>query len=403
MAIYTSAILISLILIWIINNIFINRHSFGYYFFSIISLLPTTIIAGIRDLTVGTDIRHYITPNFTVAQNYYNLIDYVRYVNNIKTAYVDTVNHTEMGYSVLVYIVAKLSSNPMWLLFTIQAITVLAIYIGLNVFHTKNNQISVTFGMMVYYTLFFGPSLNIMRQTLAASLVFLSVALLYRNFYIRSFIILLIATQFHLSSLVGIIIFVIYIWVRNSKKNKLTFNIPSFVYMLVVFMVVLVTGPLVFKGLQYIVGQTSLLQKYSSSLDYTGGYSLSGTLLFVISDFFLFIILNIVEKIQKFSIFDKKDYLAYLFYILTLFTVFFFGMYSFQNVVPRLGIFFSIFRVASYSYYISKIKALDLKIISSISVTILLFVIFFKVTLSGSGEIFPYTSQILFNFINNLV
>lgn len=403
MAIYISAILLSLILILITNSIFVEQHSFGYYLFSIISLLPTTVIAGIRDLTVGTDIRHYITPNFSAAQSYHSLFDYISYVNNIKTAYVDTVNHTEMGYSVLVYVIAKVSANPMWLLFTLQAITVISIYVGLNILHRKNNQISVTFGMLVYYTIFYGPSLNIMRQSLAASLVFLSFTLLYKKLFIRSFITILVASQFHLSSLIGIVVFIIYILVQRRKKNKFTFNLPSSVYVMILFFIVLVAGPLIFKALQYTVSQISLLQKYSSSLDYTGGYSISGTLLFVISDLVLFIILNIAEKVQKSQIFDKEDNLSYLFFITTLFTAFFFGMYSFQNVVPRLGIFFSIFRVAAYSYYISKIKALDLRIVSSIIVILLLFVIFFKVTLSGSGEIFPYKSEIWDNFINNIV
>lgn len=403
MTIYISAILISLVLIWITNIIFNKKNSFGYYLFSVISLLPTTIVAGIRDLTVGTDIRHYVSTNFSAALNYSNLFDYVKYVNSVKTGYVDTVNHTEMGYSVLVYVIAKLSDNPMWLLFTLQAVTVVSIYVGLNVFNAKNTQISVTFGMMVYYTIFYGPSLNIMRQTMAASLVFLSVALLYRKFYIRSFIILLIATQFHLSSIMGIVIFIIYFWIWKYKKNQYTLRLPSSISLAALFVGVLVTGPIVFKGLQYVVGQLPLLQKYSSSLDYTGGYSFSGTLLFVISDFVLFIIINIVEKIQNSSIIDNKDDLSYLFYVTTLFTVLFFGIYSFQNVVPRLGMFFAIFRIASYSYYISKIKALDLKIICSIVITILLFIIFFKVTLSGSGEIFPYTSEIWFNFINTII
>ncbi|WP_349531153.1 EpsG family protein [Leuconostoc mesenteroides] len=403
MVIYISAILISLTLIWITNTVFTKKKYFGYYLFSVVSLLPTTIVAGIRDLTVGTDIRHYITPNFNAAQNYYNLFDYVSYVNSIKTAYVDTVNHTEMGYSVLVYLVAKLSSNPMWLLFTLQAITIVSIYIGLNIFHEENNRISVTFGMVVYYTLFFGPSLNIMRQTLAASLVFLSIALLCKKSYISSFVTVLIALQFHLSSLTGLVIFVVYFCIERFKKNKITLNFPSSVYMIILFIIVLVTGPVVFKGLQYIVTQISFLQKYASSLDYTGGYTISGTVLFVISDLIIFMIINVVEKIQKSNIIDKDDHLSYLFFITTLFSVFFFGIYSFQNVVPRLGIFFSIFRIASYSYYISKIKALDLRIICNVGITMLLFIIFFKVTLSGSGEIFPYTSEIWDNFINTII
>lgn len=401
MAIYLIAITMTLILIFITNAIFIKKESFAYYFFSIVSLLPATAIAGVRDLTIGTDIRHYVVPNFLAAQNFSNMFDYVRFVNSISTSYVDTVNHTEIGYSMLVFAVSKFTSNPGWLMFILQGLTVLGVYIGLNLFKNGDPRVSVTLGMTVYYTLFFGPSLNVMRQSLAASLVFLAVALFYKKNYIKSCIIFLIATQFHLTSIIGIIIFLIWIYMRsNYRKPNLT-KIPPIVYILIVFFSMLVIGPWIFRILQFLISNVSFLQKYTASLDSTGGYSISGTVLFVISDVILFLTISILNLGQNSLIIEKENKLSRFLFTIVLISVFFYGMYAFQNVIPRLGIFFAIFRVFSYSYYLSKIRDSGIRMLTKIFFVSLLFIIFVKVTTSGSGEIYPYTSETLSQLINS--
>lgn len=403
MTVYIYSISLSLMLIWLTNKFIFKKNATFYWFFSIISLLPTTIIAGVRNLTVGTDIRHYIAPNFTAALNFNNLFEYVQFVTNTKSAYVDTVNHTEMGYSVIVYLVSRLTDNPMWLLFTLQAISVLAVYYSIYLLRLEYPKISITFGMLVYYTLFYGPSLNIMRQTVAASLVLLATMLLVRRHPIVAVVVFFIAIQLHISSLIGIVIFLIYLIRTHKFKRSLKLTIPYFWYILLCYIVVLEIGPIIFKGIQVFTMYIPILQKYSASFGSIGGLSNRQTLLMVVSDLVIFAIIGLVDVIQKDKIIDSEDWISIFFFQITVITTLFYGMYSFQTVIPRLGLFFAVFRVVSYSYYFSKINKAIVRIFCYILMIIVLFFVFFRITLSGSGEIFPYTSDILTNWISNII
>ncbi|APR27976.1 hypothetical protein BTW26_02640 [Pediococcus acidilactici] len=390
MGIYFYSICLSVVLIYLVNKVLSRKNSIIYWALSVVALLPTTIVAGVRDLTIGTDIQHYVTNNFLAAQGYNNLFKYLNYINNIKTAYVGSVNHTEPGYSVIVFLVSRFTSDVHWLLFTLQMLTVLFVYIGLVNFH-KQFDGSITMGMIVYDFLFFGPSLNIMRQSLAAAVVFMGVSLLLENRIKLAVMCFFIASLFHLTALISLVFVVFYFYFRSKENQPQSreFLFGRFITIIIIFVGVYLVCPYLFKGIQIIVSFIPFLSKYGPSFDVQTGYKLFGTFMFVVTDF-------IMIGLSSFNVGSReKGLLSRFFFASICLTVFFYAIYKYQSVIPRLGIYFAILRIAAYPYYLSIEKYFSMKLLISILLIISLALSFVYTTQSGSGEIYPYTSQAL--------
>lgn len=123
--------------------------------------MPMAIIAGMRDLTIGTDIQNYGLFNFESALQFKNIFDYVKYIKY--------TNGVEYGYSVFNYLVSRFTNSINVFFFLLNLLTILFIILGLNVLGDKVNfELSI----IIYYLLFWSGSLNVMRQSLAASIVF---------------------------------------------------------------------------------------------------------------------------------------------------------------------------------------------------------------------------------------
>ena len=391
MEVYFYSIVLSLIMIYFINRLSPSKSGGVYWVLSILSLLPTTIVAGIRDLTIGTDIQHYVTTNFLAAREYSKLFEFVDFIQNTKTAFVGSVNHTESGYSVLTYLVSRYTEDVHWLLFTLQFLTIISVYIGLVNF-SKNLKINISMGMFIYYFVFYGPSLNIMRQTLAASIVFLGMSYLAQNKLKTSIMMILLASFFHLSAMIALFSVIIYkiIAYKNNPNSSYIIQFSRITTLLLIFGVMYVMGEKVFNALQNIVSLIPFLSKYSASFEIQSGYGFLGTISFFISDFIIVGLASIYEnKDEKNSVLNK------FFFINICLTVFLFTIYKYQTVIPRLAIYFSIMRIVSYPYFIKQEKNTVIKIVMVIIMVIVLITFFVITTKSGSGGIYPYTSQIL--------
>jgi transmembrane protein EpsG len=393
MEIYFYSICLSVVLVYLINKVLSSKKSIIYWILSVIALLPTTIVAGVRDLTIGTDIKHYVVTNFLAARGYSNLFDYVSYIDNIKTAFVGAVNHTEAGYSVIVFLISRFTGDVHWLLFTLQMLTILFVYIGLVNFHNQFG-ISITMGLLIYDFLFFGPSLNVMRQSLAAAIVFFGVSLLLGDRIKMALFYFLVACLFHLTALISIplIVFYLYLKKRDKKFQAEGILFGRFIILVFIFIIVYLFGARLFKGIQIVVSFIPFLSKYAPSFGVQTGYKLFGTLMFVITDF-------VIVGMTSFNVDSKKRGIVSSFFFGSIcLTVLFYTIYKYQSVIPRLGIYFAMIRMVAYPYYLKIEKDFLMRLLISGLLVVTLIWTFIYTTQSGSGEIYPYASQILQNF-----
>lgn len=353
----------------------------------ILSLMPMAIIAGMRDLTIGTDIQNYGLFNFESALQFKNIFDYVKYIKY--------TNGVEYGYSVFNYLVSRLTNSINVFFFLLNLLTILFIILGLNVLGDKVNfELSI----IIYYLLFWSVSLNVMRQSLAASIVFFAFSLYMSNNKLFYFILLiLLASSIHQTALLAILLPIILKITPFKLKIKnvaiwfllglisITFFNPNnrFVITLMNSLPILNKYHNLFinGGMQYITGGQGMQLRY---------------VLFRIIPSCVFIVLALLYKGSK----DKEEgrIINFLF-LMTLVSVFFEFVNMNSGVLSRLGMYFSVFQIIFISFLLKrKLSRRNIIVFFiSLSVSILFFVVVIK---SGSGELYPYSSTILNSIIH---
>lgn len=211
--IYLSVFLLSLVSMWLGQNqmntannsvIGIRQKKFWSIFFFTVSLLFPVLLAGCRDISVGTDIKGYIIPNFEFAKD--ESLNFVSFYNSMPVK-------TEILYAVVLYIFGKLDN--LFLLFTV--IEILAIFPIFIVLIKMRRQISMPLGMAMYYFFFYNFGLSATRQIISMSFLLLAYYYLDQREYKRGIIISIIAFLFHSSV---IIIAFLYISINLILKSR---------------------------------------------------------------------------------------------------------------------------------------------------------------------------------------
>jgi len=231
-----------------------------------IALFLPCLLAGLRANCVGTDVSVYLEPMFNLAINtdsFKNFLAGTWY----QGWYVRGVADIEIGFSILVFFVAKVFKNMFVLQFIIQFLTIVPIYIGLRIRKEENLWI----GMTVYFCMFYNISLNIMRQLIAISILFLALQYFLEDkkklFLLYSFI----ACSFHNVAILGFLLPFLYKFINlklfkkgNSfKKSKFKLYILTICGLILVLTQNLIIDILNSLGLSwyvhYITGEISFL------------------------------------------------------------------------------------------------------------------------------------------------
>lgn len=184
---------------------------------SCVALAIPCLIAALRAQTIGTDVMVYVKPLTQGAILAEDLKDYFHtYWYSIwHNIY---VKDFEYGFSLLVYLLAKLTKNMGVVLLVIQMLTVIPIYITLS---RHRKTFPVWLGMLVYYLLFFNASLNVMRQWIAMAFLLLSLQMLMEKKPIATVLLCLVAVMFHYTSLIVVLLYGIYWLLQRSDRCAL--------------------------------------------------------------------------------------------------------------------------------------------------------------------------------------
>ena len=195
------------------NNIFSLSLVFG-------GLLIPCVFAALRSMTVGVDIKVYVTPFYDFALNH-NFIQLIEKANSA----------TGLAFAALIYICAKFF-NVHILLFLIEVLIIFPLYHALRLL---NEKLSPAVGMLIFYFLFYNLTLCVMRQGIAMSFILLSYAYFEKKKCIPSIVFSIVAVMFHKSSALIILFIFIVLLILNSKKKRT--NLILFVFFLAIFFV----------------------------------------------------------------------------------------------------------------------------------------------------------------------
>ncbi|MDR1698892.1 MAG: EpsG family protein [Prevotellaceae bacterium] len=203
---YLTCFAISTFLFWLGQNIKPARCEkiFRWSAYGAALLIPA-VLAGIRDNSVGTDMMIYGVPIFESACQSADF-------NELFSRW----GMKELGYLWLNYTVAQITHNQIYFFGLIMFVQVLFVFLALRRWQDK---FPIWLGMLVFYLLFFHPSLNIMRQMLALSIAFFGMQYAFeRKFFLFAFWVLL-GFLFHYATLLLLLYYPLF-WYANKFSSK---------------------------------------------------------------------------------------------------------------------------------------------------------------------------------------
>lgn len=212
MGVYIVGFIMSTLLFALAEKVVKSQRWFVY----LIALLIPCCIAGFRDRSVGTDVQVYLVQMTTAAIYSGSLSEYMNTSWHVIGSYVRIVSQYEIGFSMLVYMTAKIFRNMFAVQFAVQVFTIVPIYIA----NTKfKDEFPMWLSMLTYYLMFFNRSLNMMRQCIAMSFVYLAFAYLKTGKKKKCMIAAIAALFFHISALMGILLYFLYKYTTSDGKG----------------------------------------------------------------------------------------------------------------------------------------------------------------------------------------
>ncbi len=192
--------------------------------FAVLAITVPSLLAGLRDSSVGTDVEVYGNFWFEYTQR----MKFLRYIEFAKSCSIGVV------YALLNYIVGLFTDDTKIYYFVLSFVETGLIYIGVKMFNgldrkslfnnklvlNDNNKISLPFAMFCYYTIFYNNTLNLLRQFLAVCFVFVAYMFIMKKKYVVSVLILMVAFLSHNSALFSFLLIPIFIISNEKLKSR---------------------------------------------------------------------------------------------------------------------------------------------------------------------------------------
>ena len=200
----------------------------------LISLFSLCFLAGVRDLKVGTDIHYYF------YQIFYDF-------THTEIGIIEEFSRTgvDIGFILLVYI-GKIFNNVNISMFIVEFAVLAPIYIFA---YRNRKKYSITFIILIYCLTMYVRSFNLMRQSIAISLLILSMDYFKDRNMNKSIICFILAAFMHKTAIVGLIIYFI-IYIRNTKSEIKLKNI-IIIYIVFILSILILEPFLLFVGSKY--------------------------------------------------------------------------------------------------------------------------------------------------------
>lgn len=206
--------------------------------FVLLPIIFLSIFASIRNYKVGTDTSVYV-------RDFIANTDYKYYIFD---------PNIEYGYQYLVYSILHFSHEYYWLFFISSLIIVSLTLYTIRKYSTDYFMSVYIYLTFSFYTFFF----NTIRQGIALSICFYGIRFLIDKSFLKYFIVVFIASLFHISAWVMIPFYFLVHW-RLKLEYKL----------LLVFLSSLVLSGLV---VTYMAQSNQRYQNYGEQADNSGGY-----------------------------------------------------------------------------------------------------------------------------------
>lgn len=304
----------------------------------IIALLIPCLVAGFRASCIGTDTQGYLWPMFQAAIKAKSLKEYMSssWFYIWRDLY---VKDYEIGFSMIVFVVGKIFGNIVPVQVVIQALTIIPIYYAIN----RNKDYPTWMGMVVYYSMFFNTTLNLMRQSIAMAFVFLAIQFLSEKEYQKYILFLFIGILFHKSAILGLAIGGIYI--LTTKKIELKYTKADSRNLIIVAIILL--GIIALCNINYFVEFLSSIG-FDKYINY-----INGSIVFMPNQIIIRLPIVILYIINWKIIIEEKD--NFRFFVCMLCMDIICAQFTSVNIYSgRIALFFSQFSIIAFPVFYAK-------------------------------------------------
>ena len=261
MLIYFITFFLSFFFIYIANKYKTKIPKFIYYILVLIGLIIPSLLAGFRALGVGTDTKGYINYTFYNCLNINSISELIQY---IKTADIEPL------YIVFDFIITRFTTSVNVSYFFIEFLILLFIYIACTKLKDTNK---ISFSYLLFLILFFNRSLNMCRQTIAISIMLISLKYIFERKLYKFLILFIIAFLFHKTAIVLLPFYFFYDLFNSPGKKallgKMIFLTLFFIAIILykqILMIFINAGILENKYLYYINNLTSNISSFDTTI-----------------------------------------------------------------------------------------------------------------------------------------
>lgn len=370
---YLLIFFVNLLLSYIANKCY-DRIKIASALILVILVAINTVFSGFRDFGIGIDTTVYIDSYFKNAQALTSLKDFW----NLESG--------DKGFLLLAYI-STLFSNDSQALLVVTALFIQGFYFLSLWQYKKARQISIFLATTFFCIIFYGHTLNLMRQFCAMSLLAFAFSLFIQGKWKVYGILQVIAFFFHSTSVIFIIVPIL--WQLSKMENTKLRNTYSVVAIL--GMTLFVTSFFYAVSMLGSLGIVSDLyaDRYGESGSYVKRAISTGTGLGKVFAFCYPIAFVVYAKVKK-TVDSKLWY--FIFMLCMLYSLL--QLLSYQvSFMDRLAFYLS------YIFYIVQVKVFSSKrmplVVKVIMILLYMNTWYTMYVVHGGGDIYPYKSKIL--------
>lgn len=233
MFLYFVFFLISLILLWISNSV---KNVFFSRVLLVLSICFPSFLAGWRDWNIGSDTVNYIN-YWHIACSESSFLDYF-YWNRYSM---------EGLYLLFNFVISRFTYSDQYFLFAVQFFILMFIIAA-----ARNSSVNVVWALFIYLTIMFNASLNIVRQIIAIVFCVMSLSHLLKGKYFVSIACLIVAYGFHHSSLIYMMVPILYFLIHRFGFMKL--KIVQALIVAIIFLLFTLFAPITMSLINNFVG-----------------------------------------------------------------------------------------------------------------------------------------------------
>lgn len=335
-----------------------------FLFCSFAAISIGALLAGLRASTVGTDVMVYGNRIFQNARYQSDLLVYLK----------EDVESIEPLYLIFNFLASRFTDNEHLFYFLLQFFSMSFVYAGL-VDLKKKAKIELWLGLFVYYMVFYGFSLNGMRQSVAISILFWGMRFIYEKKFAQYIMAILFAVGFHYSAAIFVAFYFIYLLIENSRAKELTEIAFTIGFILFAF------------GFRYFMGILAMIiPKYQKYLQINlSSYSIKPAI--VRLPFLLLLI--IFHKIYK-----KKSKHTDFWTTLLLGDIVFCMLRGASTTIYRMSYYFAIVKLGAYPFLCQAFNKRSQIIVKPVLILVLLIIWYYQVVMQGNDAIYPYASDV---------